>query len=164
MKWPRFRLSTLCLLVVIAALSLGLVVTMVRHDGEVTQLKILTMREQAFAAQMRVLAEVARLQELEAQARLDAESKATKKAIEALEVDSPWLALELRTRPRTQRMRLDRDEEATHGLRNEVSSGRVPVEVSLDETPALPALDALPRRVDRRPLARARGDDDSPPG
>jgi hypothetical protein len=87
MKWPRFRLSTLCLLVVIAALSLGLVVTMVRHNGEVTQLKILAMREQAIAAQARVLAEVARLQELEVQARLDAESKATKKGPEGLEAD-----------------------------------------------------------------------------
>jgi uncharacterized protein YhdP len=39
MKLPRLRLSTLCLVVVIAALSVGIVTLMKRHHDEVAQLR-----------------------------------------------------------------------------------------------------------------------------
>jgi hypothetical protein len=39
MNLPQLRLSTLCLLVVIFALSFGLVASMKRHHDEVTQLR-----------------------------------------------------------------------------------------------------------------------------
>jgi hypothetical protein len=39
MKLPRIRLSTLCLFVLIAALSFSIVVRMKRHQDEVTQLR-----------------------------------------------------------------------------------------------------------------------------
>jgi hypothetical protein len=38
-RLPRLRLATLCLLVVIAALSFGIVALMKRHQDEVTQLR-----------------------------------------------------------------------------------------------------------------------------
>lgn len=105
MKPPRFRLSTLCMAVLIVALSLGLVVTMARHREEVTRLRAMAERERAQAAYAQAVAAVLQLQVHKAESAVQSEVDATAKALESLKAEiaqEKALETELRLR-RTQR-------------------------------------------------------------